>query len=121
MMQVGRALQNHVEAVACVRANGSVRSRPVLGRLLANGLEHDFNRIVEFLQSVSLGRRCRFRKLAWPVTHIPRLRDLRADVVIQIASEMQNQVPKAVAKSKWLAPELRITERRSQLADSGGQ
>jgi hypothetical protein len=41
-------------------------------------------------------------------------RNLRSDVVIQVAREMQHEVAKAVAEREGLGPELLVAQRRRQ-------
>jgi hypothetical protein len=40
VLDVRRALHDHVESIAAVRSDGGVRLRPVSGRLTANCLNH---------------------------------------------------------------------------------
>ena len=54
------------------------------------------------------------------VADVTGFRDLRADVIVQVAGEVQDQVPEGVSEGKRFLPELGVGERRSQFTDSGG-
>src|ERR1700693_1282432 len=89
-------------------------------RLRADGFENHLYGIVEALESLVLRRRIGVVEFARAVAHVAGLGDLRANVVVQISSEMQNQVSEAVAERKGLLPELVMGQGRGQLANSGG-
>src|SRR5882724_8587068 len=121
VIQMRRALQNHVEPVGRIRTYRSVWLRPVFRRLTANCPQHDVNRIIELLQCFCLGRACGLGKFPRAVPDVSRLRDLRSDVIVQIACEMQDQVAKTVSEWERLSPELFIAERPRQLANPAGK
>ena len=54
MMQMRRALQNHLEPVFRVRSSCGIWLRPVVGRLIADRLHHYRNCLVELLQHFGL-------------------------------------------------------------------
>ena len=59
-------------------------------------------------------------KFARAIADVAGVRDLRADVIVQIAGEMQDKMAEAVSVGIRLLPELFVAERGRQFADAGG-
>src|ERR1700733_1202016 len=59
-------------------------------------------------------------KFARAIADVAGVRDLRADVIVQIAGEMQDKKAEAVSVGIRLLPELFVAERGRQFADAGG-
>src|SRR6266704_526224 len=88
-----------------------VRPFPVRRSLLSNRLHHHGDRAVECTQRLVLIRRLLLREFPVPVAHVSRLRDARSDVIIQIAGQVQHQMPDAVSVGIRFAPELFVRKR----------
>src|ERR1700716_295441 len=115
---MGRALHDHVETVERIGANAGIISGPVLRRLRLDGSDDHREGVVEAAESLIFRWRIRIVEFAWTVTDVAGLRNLRADVVIQVAREVQNQVAEAVSVREGLLPELGSGKRRRQFANS---
>lgn len=99
--------QENIEAIANARiANGGVRLAPILSRLRVKRADDHRYGFVEALQRFGFCGRMRVVEFAVAVAHIACPRDLRADVVIQIARQVQHQMAVAVAVIVWLRPKL---------------
>ena len=86
----------------------------------ADGLLHHGDRFIETFQRFFFRRRIGIVEFARAVAHVSGLRDLRADVVIQVAGEVQDEVAEAVSVRERLLPELIVGERSGEFADAGG-
>jgi len=78
----------------------------IFGGLFADGGGDHGDSAVEIDENLFLGELARLVEFAVAVTHVAGSGDLRADVVIQIAGEMQEQVADAIAVRIGLSPEL---------------
>ena len=121
VLDVCRTLQDHVEASVC----GSCRRPSILPtslRAIARGW---------FRRTIATASSKRFRassfdggfgivEFARAVADVAGLRDLRADVVVQVAGQVQDEVAEAVAEGEGLLPELGVGERRGEFVDAGG-
>src|SRR5437899_11380172 len=116
MLHMGSALYGHVEAIAAVGADARVWPRPVFRRLGTNCLNHHRNGVVQSLQSFFLGWRVGIGKFASAVSYVAGVHDLRADVVVQVAGQVQDQVTETVAVGKGVGPELLFGERSDKFA-----
>ena len=85
----------------------------------ADGLENHIHAVVEALESLIFRRRVRVVEFARAVAHVACPGDLRADVVVQVAGQVQNQVAETIAKEERVLPELGFGQRRGQLAYPG--
>ena len=106
VLHMGSALYDHVQAIACIGADAGIISGPVLSRLRVYGSDDYGNRFIEALESFVFRRRIRIVEFARSVANVASVRDLRADVVIQIAREMEHKVAEAVSEGEGLLPEL---------------
>src|SRR5450755_3281181 len=120
MLDVRGALHDHVETRLRIRAHTRIFRRPIVAGLRADGLEHHSNGVIKAFESFVFRRTTRVVKFARAVADISGLSDLRADVVVEIPGEVQHQMSKAVAKGKWLLPEMRVSDWRGQFVDAGG-
>ena len=118
VLHVGGALHDHVKPIERVGADAGIVGGPVLGRLRVDGSDDDRDGVVEVVESLIFRRRIRVVELARAIADIAGLRDLRADVVIQIACEVKDQVAEAVSVREGLLPELGFGKRRRQFVDS---
>jgi hypothetical protein len=91
----------------------------IFGGLLTDGGGDHGNGTVEVGKDLFLGELARFVEFAVAIAHVAGAGDLRADVVIQIAGEMQEQVADAVAVGKRLAPKLVGGKGRDPLVKAG--
>ena len=116
VLHVGGATQHDVETTAAVCAHCRVRLRPTRPRLAANGLLCHSDGRIQLPQRVFFAGRIGIFEFLLAVAHVSGIGDLRADVVIQIAGEVQNQMTEAIAVGVGPGPELLLGERRSQFA-----
>src|SRR4030081_2080644 len=103
---MGSALYDHVQSIACIGADAGIISGTVLSRLRVYGSDDYGNRFIEPLESFVFRRRIRIVEFARAVANVAGLCDLRADVVFQIACEMQHQVAEAISEGKGLCQNL---------------
>jgi len=120
VLNVSAANHHYVEASFGIGAGAGVFCRPIFSRLPADSFENHIHGVVKPLESLVFRRRIRIVEFARAIADVAGPRDLCADVVVQIARQMQNQVAEAVAKRKRLLSELGVGKRPSKLTDSGG-
>ena len=72
--------------------------------------------MVQMLQSFFLRWRIGIGEFAGAVADVSGVRDLGADVIVQVAGQVQDQVTETVAVRKGLGPELFFNQRRSEFA-----
>jgi hypothetical protein len=87
---------------------------------LAQGHTADVITGVETLESFLFRRRVGVVELARAVADVSGLGDLCADVVVQVAGQVQDEMSEAVAEGKRLLPELSTGERRGEFVDASG-
>jgi hypothetical protein len=109
---VGGAVENDGETIFAGDAGARVGRAPIVGGLFANRCLHHFYRVIKIRKRFQFGRWFCFRKFARAIALVACLRDLRTDVIVEIAGEMQNQMTDAVAVREWIFPELFFCERR---------
>ena len=79
---------------------------------------HHFYRFIEVVSASSfVGRFC-FREFAGAIADVAGLGDLRADVVVQVAGEMQDEMADAVAVGEWIFPECSSVSEATQVCRS---
>src|SRR5262245_43900294 len=83
-----------------------VRLRPGFGGLGFQRGDYHIHRLIKPSQDLRFRRRGAFSEFAFTVTDVPRAGDLRANVIIEIADDMQRQMSKAVSVGIRLCPEL---------------
>src|SRR5215469_16808632 len=116
MIGVTGATQENLKAVFRLRlAFRRVRLAPISLSLRLNCLDDHGNGLVKGLERLLLWWRMRIAKLAVPVPHVPRFRDACAEVITQVAGQVQHQVPHAVSVRVWFLPELFVTQRVNPL------
>ncbi len=120
MLDVGGALQEDGEAGVEVGAVGGVGAGPIFRGLIFYAGEDHGDGLVEETQGLVFGGRIGIIEFARAVANVAGLRDLRADVVVQVSGEVQHEMAEAVAGGVGLAPELGVGERGSEFADAGG-
>jgi hypothetical protein len=107
MVGVGGHAQEYGEAVVGFWfSHGGIGLGEIFGGLFADGGGDHGDSAVEIDEYLFLGEHARLVEFAVAVTHVAGTGDLRADVVIQIASEMQEQMADAIAVRIGLSPEL---------------
>jgi hypothetical protein len=107
MVGVGGHAQEYGEAIVGFRLKrGGVGFGEICGGLFADGGRDHGDGAVEIDENLFLGEPARLVEFAVAVTHVGGAGDLRADVVIQIAGEMQEQVADAITVRIGLLPEL---------------
>ena len=94
--------------------HGRVWRNPVRVSLPCNGREHHFGCDIKIAHQVGFGFAA-VRELLVAVPNVAGPGNLRSDVVIQVACEVKDEVPNAVAVRIRLAPELVGGKRRHQL------
>jgi hypothetical protein len=86
MVRVRGAANEHAEPLGDVLgANGLIRRTPVGLTLRGERREHHVHGTIEILDDLVFGSPRRIAEFSWPVADISRSRDLRADVVVEIA------------------------------------
>ena len=104
------------EAVAGFRFSlGGVWPGEVFGGLLAHGGGGHGDGAVEVGEDLLFGKLARIVEFAVAIAQVAGASDLRGDVVIQIAGEMQEQVADAIAVGIRLEPKLVGRERINPL------
>jgi len=107
MVGMGGHAEEYGEAVVGFRfQRGRIRFGEICTGLFMDGGSDHGDGAVEIDQNLFLRELARLVEFAVAVTHIAGTGDLRADVVIQIAGEMQEQVADAIAVRIGLLPEL---------------
>src|ERR1700683_5346088 len=86
---------------------------------MADAFQNNRNRLVELSDSFFFRRRIRIGEFPRTVTDVAAPRNLRADVVVQIAGQMQNEVAEAVSVGEGVFPKLPVRQGCSQFVDSG--
>ena len=104
------ATQHHTEPVRHLGPSGGIWRRPVFLRLPVDRLNHRLNRRVEVRQQL-LFRLARTSELLVTVSNVARLGDLRPNVLVQVSSEVEDQVADAIAVGVWPSPEFMRRER----------
>lgn len=118
MVNVGGAAQKHSEAVARVfQAFGGIGGHPIRGGLPGNCVLDCDHGVVKGLQQVLFSFAAGFSEFKLAVALISGIRDLRANVITQIASEMEQEVANAVTVRIRPAPDLVIGKRSQQRVD----
>ena len=97
---------------------GGIGLGEIFGGLLADGGGDHGDGAVEIGEDLFLGELARLVEFAVAVAHVASASDLRADVVIQIAGEMQEQVADAIPVRIGLAPELISGQGRDPLVQA---
>jgi len=119
MVGVGGHAEEYCEAVVgSWFERGGIRLGEIFGGLLADGRGNHGDGSVEIGEDLFLGEFARLVEFALAVAHVAGAGDLRADVVIQIAGKMQQQVADAVAVGIRLAPKLVSRKRRDPLVQA---
>src|SRR6267378_3284464 len=112
MIRMPRTTNENLHSIRGFRlALGSVRFSPVLRSLLSNRRYHHGDGAVKCAQRFLFAWRLFVRKLPFAVPHISGFRHARTNVVIQIAGQMQHQVPDAISVRIRSAPEPFIRKR----------
>ena len=107
MVSVGGHAKEYGEAVVGFWfERGGIGLGEIFGGLFADGGGDHGDSAVEIDENLFLGELARLVEFAFPVTHVAGTGDLRADIVIQIAGEMQEHVADAIAIRVRLSPEL---------------
>ena len=107
MIRMPCAAQQNLEPVSCFRFPlRRVRFSPISSALFPNRRRHHFYRPIKSLQSFFFARPALLRELLVAVSHVPRLRYPRSNVVIQIACQVQHQMPHAISIRIRFPPEL---------------
>jgi hypothetical protein len=111
MIGVSRAVQDNRKPVLCCDAFRRISLVPILGGLLANGFGDHVDGAIEILQYLLFAGTRSLGKLAVAIAHISGSGNLCTDVVVEIAGQVQNQMPDVVAVRKWILPELLVRKR----------
>jgi hypothetical protein len=106
VLHMGRALHDNIETIERIGGNAGIISGPVLRQLRVDGSDDHGDGIGEAPKSLIFRWRIRIVEFARSVANVASVRDLRADVVIQIAREMEHKVAEAVSEGEGLLPEL---------------
>jgi len=104
--------------LSALAPTAGIISGPLLRRLRANGSDDHGDGVVEVFESFVFRRRIRVVELPRAVADVASLRDLRADVVIQVSREVQDQVAETVSEGERPLPELGFGQRRGEFVDS---
>src|SRR4051812_27535157 len=104
MVSVSGTIEHDTKAIRASCPTAGIRSGPIVAGLFANGGGKETDSIVELLECFGFGRRVLVGKFLLSVAHIPGLRDLCADVVVDIAGKVQHQVANVVSVWKGIAP-----------------
>jgi hypothetical protein len=120
VLHVSSALQNHFKAIPGIGTDAGIFCRPTVGRLRFDCFQRYVYGVIEAFESFVFRGGIGIIELAGTITDVTGLRDLRADVVVQIAGEMKDEVAEAVAIGKWFLPELGWSDRRSEFANARG-
>ena len=94
-----------------------VRRGPVGFGLFFDGGNHHRNCLIEFTQDFRLRQLLRLRKFQITIAYVTGFGDLRADVITQIAGQVQHQMPDAVAVRERIVPELLLGKRVNPLVE----
>ena len=107
MVGVGGHAHEASEARVGARlARIGIRGHPIAGSLLANGRDDHGDGGVEIGQHFFLGVLGRVAEFERAVADVAGVRDMRADVVVQVAGEMQQQMADAIAVGIRFGPKL---------------
>ncbi len=106
VLHMGGALDDHVEAVERVGANAGIVGGPVLRRLRGDGSDDHGDGVGEAFERFVCRRRIRVGEFTRAVADVASLRNLCADVVIQVAREVEDQVAETVSEGEGPLPEL---------------
>src|SRR5262245_30851549 len=120
-MQVGRAPQKDIEAVSGVLlAHRGIGLCPVCRLLSLQRFHHSCYSVIEFLENFFLRHLTRLGKFSIPVPNIARFPNFRSDVVVQVPSQVEYQMTKAISEGERLLPELNFAELCRHLVDECG-
>ena len=107
MVRVRDAPKEHPEPLGdALGANGGIGSAPVSGALRAERRAHQIHRSIEVFQDLVFRPARRVGELLRPVADVARPCDLGSDVVVEIAGQVQQEMPDRVAVWKRPPPEL---------------
>jgi len=121
MVQVDGAAEKDGEAILGLGfVLGGVGESPVGVGLAFDGGDDHGDGFIEFAKDGGLRRPVRFGEFEVAVADIAGFGDTCADVIAEIAGEMENQVAHAVAVDVGIAPELILGERINPLVKFGG-
>jgi len=111
MVEVRDAAQKNGEAIAGLGfAFGGVGGGPTGLRLRFDGCDDHADGVIEFVQHFGFGGVARFGEFQIAIADVSVLCHLRADVIAEIAGEVEDQVADTVAERKRISPELLVTE-----------
>jgi hypothetical protein len=107
MIRMGGAAKEHAEPVGNVLgAYATVRRIPIGLSLCGKCRKNDIDGTVEILKNLVCGPARGVGEFPGPVSNVARSRDLRSYVVVEIASQMQQQVSDRIAVRKRSRPQL---------------
>src|SRR5260221_796837 len=111
MVGGGGAAQEHGEPVRDILgAHATVGGTPVVLTLGSEGGEDHVHGAVEVPEDLLLGAPSRVGEFTRPVSNVAGAGDLRSDVVVEIARQMEQQVSDRIAIGKRPAPQLLVRE-----------
>src|SRR5262245_13185396 len=111
VLKMGRASEECRESVIQrVPTCCAILSPPGIRCLRLKRLAHQRHSLIKSPQDLFLRWRVALGEFPIPITHISRLSDLRADIVIQIPNNMQRQMPKAIPVRIGLRPKFLFRE-----------
>src|SRR2546425_3272519 len=120
MIRMPRTTNENLHSICGFRlALGSVRFSPVLRPLFSYRRHHHGDGAVQCAQGLLFAWRLFIRKLPFAVPHISGFRHARPNVVVQIAGQVQHQVPDAISVRIRLAPAPFIRKRGHRLVQLG--
>ena len=118
MIEVDGATQKSGQAVRGVRlALGGIRKRPVGIRLPFEGHQNERNGFIEFAQDLGFGRLAGLAELQVAVANVAGIGNARAEVITEIAGQVEHEVADTVAVGKGIAPKLALRQRVGPLVE----
>ena len=115
---MGCAVDEHIEAAAGVfHAFSGVGGGEVVRGLASEGFAYECDGLAETVKEQRFRMSLGVTELEWTVADIAGAGDFRADVVVQVASEMQKQMSDAVAVGIRSSPDLIVRKRFEQTED----
>src|SRR5271163_173483 len=113
----GASEKNHESFLSFRFALGRVNRYPILGLLLLYSRHNHGNSLVERFHHFLLLWFFRFREFSLAITNITSLRNPRPDVVVQVSSHVQDQMPDTVSVRKRIVPEQLLCQRIDPFVD----